>query len=294
MCVVGAGGRVGSCLTTFLQERGYDVLPWMRRDVDLSDEEALVSALRALPSDVEAIVNVAAWSDIETCESDPWGAHAVNARAPELMAREASVRGMRFIHFSTDYVLDGRRAGKKDEQAKRKPVNVYGVSKEEAELRIEEAYPRAVLMRVSWVFGNADKPGFPDTLIARMKSGELFVAIGDKWSMPTSMETICHSVESLIAGTGADVHGVLHVCDSGEPVSWFTYAQAVVEAYEKAGGRIRDGFTLGEKSICDGDARVRIERPIHTAMSNARLCGLISVPDWRESLCAYVETLMRR
>ena len=128
--VFGADGRVGSRLAAYLEEHGLEVVKCGRGFCDLKDLSALETA------------------------------HRVNAMAPEMMARICRLEGMRFIHLSTDYVLDGRREGLKTEEGKCRPVNVYGESKLEAEFRVREEMPDALVARVSWVFGNPGRPSF--------------------------------------------------------------------------------------------------------------------------------------
>ena len=150
--VFGAGGRVGSRLAEHLRDAGAEVVACGRNTCDLEDLSALKKFL--LSSGATHVINCAAVSGLEACLDDPVTAHRVNAMAPELMARLCRLEGMRFIHLSTDYVLDGRRPGLKTETDKCRPVNVYGESKLEAELRVREEMPEALVARVSWVFGN--------------------------------------------------------------------------------------------------------------------------------------------
>jgi dTDP-4-dehydrorhamnose reductase len=143
--VFGAGGRVGSRLAAHLEKEGMDVVGCGRNACDLKDLKALKNVL--LSSGATHVVNCAAVSGLEACLDDPETAHRVNAMAPEMMARICRLEGMRFIHLSTDYVLDGRRGGLKTESDKCRPVNVYGESKLEAELRVREEMPEALIAR---------------------------------------------------------------------------------------------------------------------------------------------------
>ena len=161
--VFGADGRVGGRLAAYLEEYGLEVVKCGRGFCDLKDLSALKRVL--LSSGATHVVNCAAVSGLEACLDDPETAHRVNAMAPEMMARICRLEGMRFIHLSTDYVLDGRRKGLKTEEGKCRPVNVYGESKLEAEFRVREEMPDALVARVSWVFGNPVRPSFPEMVL---------------------------------------------------------------------------------------------------------------------------------
>ena len=229
--VFGADGRVGSRLAAYLEEHGLEVVKCGRGFCDLKDLSALKRVL--LSSGATHVVNCAAVSGLEACLDDPETAHRVNAMAPEMMARICRLEGMRFIHLSTDYVLDGRREGLKTEEGKCRTVNVYGESKLEAEFRVREEMPDALIARVSWVFGNPERPSFPEMVLRRAMKREPLAAVADKWSMPTWLEDLCAWLRFLAYESGAS--GVLHLCQSGEPVSWHSYAVAVLKCAVKHG-----------------------------------------------------------
>lgn len=287
--VTGSGGRVGSRLADDLESAGHELTRWGREDVDFSLEGALESALRELAGNSpDAVINCAAISSIEGCLDDPLRTHRVNAMAPGILARFCERYDIRFIHLSTDYVLDGRRAGKKTERDKCKPVNLYGESKLEAELRIQESCPSAVIARVSWVFGNPACPSFPESILGRALAGEPIQAVEDKFSLPTSLATISKAISFLLK---PEASGIFHVCDSGGPVSWLEYARAVLDAAETAKLSLKthdvQGIPLSSMAV------FREPRPPHTAMDNNRLADLMGacISHWRDSLSAYIYRL---
>ncbi len=270
--IFGAGGRVGSVLSGYLAERGLDVIACKRADCDLCNLNAVKELI--LNSNATHVINCAAVSGIEACLDDPVTAHYVNAMAPELMARLCRQEGMRFIHLSTDYVLDGRRPGLLTESAKTRPVSTYGESKLEAELRISEEMPQALIARVSWVFGNPARPSFPEMILRRALNGEALAAIADKWSMPTYVADLCEWLRCLLYESEAC--GILHLCQSGEPVSWHQYAQTTLQCAVKH-GLLADAPAVAEQKL-DEQRGFRDARPKHTAMSSQALASLLNRP----------------
>ena len=268
----GAGGRVGSRLAAHLREQGMEVAACGRSDCDLEDLDALKHLL--LSSRATHVINCAAVSGLEACLDDPVTAHRVNAMAPEMMARVCRLEGMRFIHLSTDYVLDGWRPGLRAEAEKCRPVNVYGESKLEGELRIREEMPEALIARVSWVFGNPAHPSFPEMMLRRAMNGESLSAVADKWSMPTWTEDLCEWLPFL--AYESDAAGVLHLCQSGEPVSWHGYAVAALKSAVRHG--LLDSLPSVAEQKLDEQAGFRDARPRHTAMSSERLGFLMNRP----------------
>lgn len=270
--VFGAGGRVGSRVAAHLAGQGLEVAPCGREACDLRDLSALKRVL--LSSGATHVINCAAVSGLEACLDDPETAHRVNAMAPEMMARICRLEGMRFIHLSTDYVLDGRRSGLKTEAGKCRPVNVYGESKLEAELRVREEMPEALIARVSWVFGNPERPSFPEMVLRKAAKGETLAAVADKWSMPTWVEDLCAWLRFLAYESEAS--GVLHLCQSGEPVSWHGYAVAALECAVKR-GLLPSLPPVAEQKL-DEQSGFRDARPRHTAMSCERLASVMRRP----------------
>ena len=270
--VFGAGGRVGSRLVEHLRDAGAEVVACGRNTCDLEDLSALKKFL--LSSGATRVINCAAVSGLEACLDDPVTAHRVNAMAPELMARLCRLEGMRFIHLSTDYVLDGRRPGLKTEADKCRPVNVYGESKLEAELRVREEMPEALVARVSWVFGNPTRPSFPEKMLRRALNGQALAAVADKWSLPAWIEDLCEWLRFL--AYESDAAGILHLCQSGEPVSWHGYALAALESAVKH-GLLHELPPVAEQKL-DEQAGFRDARPRHTAMSSGRLASLLGRP----------------
>ena len=277
--IFGAAGRVGSRAVQGFLEGGWEVSSCVRGEVDLTDGDAVER--RVAEDSAEAVVNCAAISSLEACVDDPLAAHLVNAVAPAMMARACAREGKRFIHLSTDYVLDGRRPGLKGEDAGCKPVCVYGESKREGELQVLEEYPDAVVARVSWVCGHPGKPGFAEAVARKALSGEPLAAVADKFSLPTDVDDV---VRILLAMCERQVDGgVWHVCSSGEPMSWYGYASVVLEALAEMG--FPEGKSVIVEQKLDEMLSFRDTRPRHTAMGNERLLQLgIRMPDAREAI----------
>lgn len=231
-------------------------------------------------SGARAVINCAAVSSLEACLDNPLQAHLTNAVAPAAMALACRHTGTRFVHLSTDYVLDGRRAGKKGEQAKCRPLGIYGESKREGELQIREAYPDSVILRVSWITGNPLRPSFVEQILQKALQKLPLAAIADKYSMPTDAEDIARVALELIP---APFSGILHACSSGGEESWHSCAEYALQvAYGH--GILPDLPEVKPQKL--GEATFfREPRPRHTAMENSLLRSLgISMPTAKETL----------
>lgn len=276
--VFGGTGRTGQVMCRVAAEAGLAVQAPAHELCPLEDAEAVSDLV--LGSDAELVVNCAAVSGLEACGDDPLRAHLINAVAPAAMALACRHTGARFVHLSTDYVLDGRRPGLKNESAKCRPVCVYAESKREGEMQVQEAWAESIIARVSWICGNPAKPGFPESVVAKAVAGQALAAIADKTSLPTDAEDIARAVLSLAA---AGTKGVYHVCSQGEPMSWWDCANVALD----------EAVRLGALAALPPVARQKLDevpffrelRPRHTAMDSARLAAMgIGMPTAEETV----------
>lgn len=276
--VFGGTGRTGQVMCRVATERGAEVLAPAHAECPLEDAEAVSDMV--LCSGAELVVNCAAISGLEACGDDPLRAHLINAVAPAAMALACRHTGARFVHLSTDYVLDGRRPGLKDERAKCRPCCVYAESKREGELQVQEAWEESIIARVSWICGNPAKPGFAESVVAKALEGQALAAIADKVSMPTDAEDIARVVLAL-ASAGAK--GVFHVCSQGEPMSWWDCACVALDEAVRVG--MLPAVPMVAQQKLDEVSFFRETRPRHTAMASTRLAPLgISMPTAEETI----------
>lgn len=276
--VFGGTGRTGQVMCRVAAERGAEVLAPAHAECPLEDAEAVSDMV--LGSGAELVVNCAAISGLEACGDDPLRAHLINAVAPAAMALACRHTGARFVHLSTDYVLDGRRPGLKDESAKCRPCCVYAESKREGELQVQEAWEESIIARVSWICGNPAKPGFAESVVAKALAGQALAAIADKTSLPTDAEDIARVVSALASAGGK---GVFHVCSQGEPMSWWDCARVALDEAVQVGAISSVPQVVQQK--LDEVSFFREPRPRHTAMISSRPAAFgISMPTAEETI----------
>src|SRR2546423_13152720 len=146
--IIGAGGRLGSALAR--EYAGlFDVVGFNHAQLDLGKPEELRATLGGLQFDT--LINTAAQTNVDRCETHQEEAFALNAEAPRVLAEICGKKHARFIHISTDYVFDGEKREPYTEEDAARPISVYGESKREGERRALEANDRARIVRVSSV-----------------------------------------------------------------------------------------------------------------------------------------------
>jgi dTDP-4-dehydrorhamnose reductase len=281
VAVTGTTGRVGAALARHFTAE-HQVIPLPRRICDLANPDSLAAALDRLKCDV--FLNPAGITSLEICENDPALAMRVNAEAPAEIAAWAESRGVRLLHFSTDYVFSGETPGLRSEQEVAEPLNLYGRSKLAGETKVLASAENCVV-RVSWVFG-PEKPSFVDVVFDAAIAGIPLSAIANKFSLPTFTTDLATWVERLIE---QETTGIVHACNSGEPVSWHGMATTVIDEMV-ACGAISGLPAVQEQAL--GEMRSFVAtRPRFTAMDTSRLAGILGSPPrhWRDALAEYVQ-----
>lgn len=285
IAIIGAQGRLGSAFVRLLSPN-HQVTPITRQQLDLTKLDAITRF--ALQTDADWVINCAAISGIEACFDNPLLAHQVNALAPERLAAELHRRRIAMLHLSTDYVLDGRHPGLKPEDAKCKPINIYGESKWEGEFRCLDTHPDAWVCRISWIFG-PDGDSFPQKILNHALKGEHIEAIADKFSLPTYADDFVHAWEHLAHQRPPG--GIYHLCNSGQPTSWHQIAQQTLLIAQQL------NLPIKTHQITPTQLKhahfFRDPRPQHTTMSCQKIESHLGsrIRPWQAALQAFLPLL---
>src|ERR1041384_8014139 len=176
--ILGAGGRLGAALEREYREK-YQIAGFNHSQLDLASLDDVRAKLGAMNFDV--LINAAAFTNVDACETERDRAFLINAEAPGVLAEICNAKDAKLIHFSTDYVFDGEKRAPYKEEDQANPISVYGESKLAGEKNVLAAENGHLVVRVSWVFG-PDRPSFIDAMIKRAQQDEEINALSDKFS----------------------------------------------------------------------------------------------------------------
>ena len=244
--------------------------------------EQMRATLGALEFD--ALINTAAQTNVDRCETQVEEAFALNGEAPRVLAEICAVKKARFIHISTDYVFDGEKREPYTEEDVARPISVYGASKREGERLALEANDRALIVRVSWVFG-PDRPSFIDWAMKQAREHDEVKAIADKWATPTYTLDLAQMLKPLIAeGTPS---GILHLANGGE-CSWQEYAQWALDCCRAEGVPMK-AEKIGTSSLVEMKSFIA-KRPVYSVLSSEKYQRLTGQTprSWRDAVAAFV------
>jgi len=260
-----------------------------RPDADLGDEHRLRACVRAIEPDV--IVNAAAWTAVDRAESEEEAAYAINARAPALLAEEAARMKSWLVHYSTDYVFDGRKDGAYTEDDLTNPLSAYGRSKAAGEEAIRASGARHLILRTGWVYGRG--ANFARTMLRLAREREHLQVVADQFGAPTAADLLADATALALHRLDRDaLSGTYHVVAGGR-TSWHAYARHVVEEALAHGAPLR--ATLETiLPIASADWPTPAARPANGTLDSSKFCAAfgLALPDWRHHLNRYVATLV--
>ena len=276
--ITGAGGLVGRALVEHCSASGDKVKAYDHAALDITNADAVESVIvdRAL----HAVINCAAWTDVDGCESNREKARDVNAVGPANLARACRKADAAFITISTDYVFSGFKEGFYTQRDQPAPLSRYGYFKLEGERNAQQEHARTIVVRSGYIFGPGGK-NFLSNVVSRVERGETLKAIGDYWGTPTYARDLAMRLRELAL---LDLPGIYHVVSAGDGASFETFS---MEALRLA------GLDPDAIEVVSGDS---LKRPAPRPRNSRMKCllseaiGLAPLPSWQDGLAHFIAT----
>lgn len=288
--LLGANGQVGFELRRSLAVLG-DVIALDVPDVDFEDLEALRRLVREQQPRI--IVNAAAYTAVDKAESDAGRASAINAVAPAVLSEEAESLGACLVHYSTDYVFDGRKNSPYVETDPTGPLSVYGRTKLEGELAVRRC-TRHLTFRTSWVMGEHGH-NFVKTILRLAAERDSLRVVADQFGAPTSAaflaDTTAHVLTQL-APAGEMRWGLYHLVGGGE-TSWYGLAQHVVARAKEIGLPLKAG-PESLAAITTADYPSPAARPTNSRLDTSKIAAAfgVAIPHWTALIDAVLDRVV--
>ena len=287
LLLVGANGQVGHALTRSLAPLG-DVVATTRNgrlddgaaceSLDLSDLDAIAPLVARVRPDV--VVNAAAYTAVDRAEDDAEAAFRINAQAAGHLAAACAASGAALVHYSTDYVFDGRGTRPYREDDPTAPLGVYGHSKLEGEAAIARSGARHLILRTAWVYGLHGHNFLRTMLRIGAERDELRV-VADQHGCPTPAWLIADATAAILR-RGIVAAGVRHLVADGQ-TTWHGFAEAIFDEATARGMLARRPLV---HAIATADYPTRAARPAYSVLDTARLRVeyALDLPHWRDAL----------
>lgn len=290
--ITGANGQLGTELQRVLREmraeigplpadyQGAEVVALDSEGLDITDENAVASELS---KGYDLVINAAAYTNVDGCESNTEDADAVNHLGPAHLARACEEHGAKLVQVSTDYVFPGNEEGDRVETDPVKPISAYGRTKLAGEEAVEELCSRYFIVRTAWLYGYKGK-NFAKTMIRLAKKFGKISVVADQFGNPTSANDLAYEILELAL---TQEYGVYH-CTNNGTCSWFDFACAVVDLA---------GIPCEKEPLTSVEYKQRFpqsaDRPHFSSLKNAHLEATIGdeMRPWEEAVKTYMERL---
>jgi len=282
LLIIGSNGQLGSDFVKIAEaQRRHAVVPVDYPRIDIRDKASVESIVNDAAPD--AIINCAAFTAVDDCETKRDAAFALNADACGNLALAAKARSSLLIHISTDYVFDGAASSPYTEDCPANPQTVYGKSKLRGEEIISELYgDNSMIFRIAWLYG-VGGGNFVKTIrrvasACRQENKPLKV-VNDQFGTPTWTVSVCRQILSVIDG---GERGIFHATCEGA-CTWFDFAKEIVSA---------SGIGAEVSPCTTEEYPSKTPRPRYSVLENARLKALNAniMPEWREAFREFLST----
>ncbi len=277
--VTGVGGQLGFDVVNELESRGHEAVGVDIQEMDITDAVSVNRVIRAAAPD--AVIHCAAYTAVDAAEDNEELCRRVNADGTQNIANVCRDLDIKMIYISTDYVFGGQGERPWEPDDEREPQSVYGRTKYEGELAVQNTLEKYFIVRIAWVFGINGK-NFIKTMLKLSQTHDTIRVVNDQFGSPTYTFDLAKLLADMVE---TEKYGVYHATNEGV-CSWYEFACAI---FEKAG--------LGDKMkvipVTTAEYGAKAARPFNSRMSKEKLTenGFQRLPSWQDALERYLEAL---
>ena len=271
--VTGAGGQLAGTIVDAYKDTA-EVVAYSRQDLDISDFDTIMARVRADRPDV--IVNCASYNYVDRAEDEPEQALTTNAFAVRVLARASAETGATLVHYSSDFVFDGRASHPYTEDDKPNPQSAYATSKLLGEWFVRDA-PKAYVLRVESLFGGAMAKSSVDRIAGAIAEGQEAKVFVDRTVSPSYVFDVAAATAAIVE---RGEPGLYHCVNTGY-CTWYELAQEIV----RIAGKERAAKLV---PVSVDDVQLRAPRPQFAALANDKVNSIVPMPTWQDALGRYL------
>lgn len=277
--VTGVAGQLGHDVVNELTKRGHEAIGVDIKEMDITDAESVDRVISE--ASVDAVIHCAAYTAVDAAEDNEEVCRKVNAGGTQNIANVCKKLDIKMIYISTDYVFGGEGTRPWEPDDERNPKSVYGQTKYEGELAVQNTLEKYYIVRIAWVFGINGK-NFIKTMLKLSETHDTLKVVNDQFGSPTYTFDLARLLVDMVE---TDKYGVYHATNEGI-CSWYEFACAIFEA---AG--LGDKMTVLPVSTEEYGAKAK--RPANSRMSKEKLTqnGFAKLPTWQDALERYLKEL---
>lgn len=275
--VTGAKGQLGTDLMNELEKRGIEGIGVDVQEMDITDAKACRSVIKA--SGADAVIHCAAYTAVDAAEDNIELCRRINGEGTRNVAQACKEADVKLMYISTDYVFDGQGTRPWEPDDERHPLNVYGQTKYEGELAVEELSDKYFIVRIAWVFGVAGK-NFIKTMLRLGKERGAVSVVDDQIGSPTYTYDLARLLVDMIQ---TDKYGRYHATNEGL-CSWYEFAK---EIFRQA------GMDVPVTPVSSDAFPAKATRPSNSRLNKERLSenGFERLPAWQDALGRFLKEI---
>lgn len=277
--VTGVKGQLGFDVVNELQKRGIEAVGVDIEEMDITDAESVKTVITQAAPD--AVIHCAAYTAVDAAEDNVEVCRKVNADGTRNIAQVCRDLDIKMIYISTDYVFDGQGERPWEPEDERHPLNVYGQTKYEGELAVQELLEKYFIVRIAWVFGVNGK-NFIKTMLKLAETHDKLTVVNDQFGSPTYTYDLARLLVDMVL---TDKYGIYHATNEGI-CTWYEFA---CEIFRQAGIKIE----VAPVSASEYPAKAK--RPENSRMSKEKLSlnGFERLPSWQDALGRYLAVIRK-
>ena len=275
--VTGVKGQLGYDVVNELKKRGHTPIGVDVEEMDITDASAVEKEIKKEPLD--AVIHCAAYTAVDAAEDNRELCMRVNAEGTRNIARVCRELDLKMVYISTDYVFDGEGERPWEPDDPREPLNVYGESKYQGELAVEEYLEKYFTVRIAWVFGVNGK-NFIKTMLRLAESQKEINVVNDQIGSPTYTYDLAVLLADMVE---TEKYGRYHATNEGL-CTWYEFAK---EIFRQAGADVK------VNPVSSDEFPAKAKRPHNSRMDKSKLTqnGFRLLPSWQDALKRYLEVL---
>lgn len=275
--VTGVKGQLGFDVVNELEKRNIEAVGVDIEEMDITDAESVDNVIREAAPD--AVIHCAAYTAVDAAEDNEELCRKVNAEGTQNIANVCKALDIKMIYISTDYVFDGQGERPWEPEDERGPLSVYGQTKYEGELAVQNTLDKYFIVRIAWVFGINGK-NFVKTMLRLAETHKKLTVVNDQYGSPTYTYDLARLLVDMVL---TEKYGVYHATNEGI-CTWYEFA---CEIFKQA------GVEMEVAPVSSDEYPAKAKRPENSRMSKDKLeaNGFERLPSWQDALKRYLEII---
>ena len=281
--ITGAGGQLGHEWVQFCETRDVFYKAFTSAELDITSESALLSNI--LEFNPDAVINCAAYTKVDQAEEEEEKAELVNATAPGVLSEVCKKQGVKLVHYSTDYVFSGTKKDQSElpdgypETYQTDPINVYGRTKRNGEVAIQESGCEYLILRVSWLCGTFGN-NFVKTMLRLGQERDKLTVVKDQFGSPTFADQVVEQSYELIK---QNRKGIFHLSSEGT-TTWYEFAKEIFTQRQ---------LDVEVVPVDSSEYKTKAVRPYFSKLSTQKISTIpgVTILSWRDGLKRLLTTI---